>query len=83
MNNLSCTLKKLRRDDGALSMLQACVQLRNQQLGPSHPHTVDATATLKVWQTPIEILSSKDQLLPADRRSGTDKIHIQSNLCRP
>ncbi|KAN0066838.1 hypothetical protein V8E54_015010 [Elaphomyces granulatus] len=67
MNNLSCTLKKLRRHDEALSMPQACVQLRNQQLGPSHPHTVDATATLK------------DQLLPADRRSGTDKIHIQSN----
>ncbi|KAN0066833.1 hypothetical protein V8E54_015005 [Elaphomyces granulatus] len=45
---------KLHRHDEAVSMLQACVQLRNQRLGPSHPQTVSATATLKTWQTPIE-----------------------------
>jgi tetratricopeptide repeat protein len=54
MCNLSHTLEKLRRHDEALSMLQACVRLRNQRLGPSHPHTVDATATLKAWQSPFE-----------------------------
>ncbi|KAN0070729.1 hypothetical protein V8E54_010894 [Elaphomyces granulatus] len=54
MYNLSHTLKKLRRHDEALSMLQACLQLQNRRLGPSHPDTVASTATLKIWQTPIE-----------------------------
>ncbi|KAN0082027.1 hypothetical protein V8E54_003325 [Elaphomyces granulatus] len=58
MNNLALTYQRqgrwteLRRHDEALSMLQACVQLRNQLLGPSHPDTVAATATLKRWQSP-------------------------------
>jgi hypothetical protein len=31
-------------------MLEACVQLQNQQLGANHPHTISATATLRQWQ---------------------------------
>jgi hypothetical protein len=31
-------------------MLQACVQPQKQQLGPTHTHTVAATASLKSWQ---------------------------------
>ncbi|KAN0069929.1 P-loop containing nucleoside triphosphate hydrolase protein [Elaphomyces granulatus] len=34
----------------ALSLLQDCVQLQEQRLGPTHPHTVSATADLKAWQ---------------------------------
>ncbi|KAN0066948.1 hypothetical protein V8E54_014872 [Elaphomyces granulatus] len=34
----------------ALSMLQACVELQDKRLGPTHPHTVAATAHLKNWQ---------------------------------
>ena len=35
-------------------MLEASVRLQNQRLGPSHPQTVTATATLKRWQSPFE-----------------------------
>ncbi|KAN0083378.1 hypothetical protein V8E54_002466 [Elaphomyces granulatus] len=27
-----------------------CVQLQEQRLGPTHPHTISATADLKAWQ---------------------------------
>src|SRR6267378_7700476 len=84
MWNLSLTLKDLRRHDEALSMLQACVQLRNQRLGPSHPHTVKATATLKRWQKRFEDPSIQG---PASTRRSpfprAAQIHIQSNLHYP
>ena len=50
MWNLSHTLKELGRHAEALSMLQACVQLQDRRLGPTHPHTVAATTDLKAWQ---------------------------------
>ena len=37
-------LQALHRNDEALSVLQSCVQLQNQRLGPTHPYTVAATA---------------------------------------
>jgi Tetratricopeptide repeat len=50
MWNLSHTLNGLGRHAAALSMLEDCVQLRNQRLGPTHPDTVAATAQLEAWQ---------------------------------
>ncbi|KAN0068754.1 hypothetical protein V8E54_012923, partial [Elaphomyces granulatus] len=50
MSNLSCTLKKLGRHAEALSLLQDCVQLREQRLDSTHPHTISDTALLKAWQ---------------------------------
>ena len=51
-------------------MLQDCVQLQNQRLGPSHPNsTVTATATLKRWQEQFEIAST-----------SLAQIYIQRNL---
>ena len=50
MWNLSYTLKTLHRHAEALSLLQACVQLQDRLLGPTHPHTAAATAELEAWK---------------------------------
>ncbi|KAN0075017.1 hypothetical protein V8E54_007628 [Elaphomyces granulatus] len=51
LSNLSHTLKGLSRHAVALSLLQDCVQLREQRLGPgSHSFFYYATACLKAWQ---------------------------------
>ncbi|KAN0087047.1 hypothetical protein V8E54_000735 [Elaphomyces granulatus] len=50
MSSLSHTLKGLGRHAEALSLLQDCVQLREQRLGPTHPDTISATAFLEDWQ---------------------------------
>ena len=50
MWNLSHTLKELHPRAEALSLLQACVRLLDNRLGPAHPDTVAATADLKEWQ---------------------------------
>jgi len=50
MSNLSHTLKGLGRHAEALSLLQDCVQLQEQRLGPTHPYTISAIADLKAWQ---------------------------------
>ncbi|KAN0069937.1 hypothetical protein V8E54_012243 [Elaphomyces granulatus] len=42
--------EKLGQRAEALSLLQDCVQLQEQRLGPTHPYTVSATADLKAWQ---------------------------------
>ena len=70
MWNLSHSLKGLGRNAEALSLLQACVQLQEQQLGPAHPDTVDATTHLKAWQKP----------LLADPRSTSDTYQRRSQL---
>jgi hypothetical protein len=59
MWNLSHTLKGLGRHAEALSLLQACVQLQEQRLGPAHPDTVAATADLKAWQKPFKYSTSR------------------------
>ena len=61
MWNLSYTIKDLGRHSEALSMLEACVQLQNQRLGPSHPYTVSAAAALEAWRAkviPVDISPS-------------------------
>jgi tetratricopeptide repeat protein len=50
MWHLSFALKGLGRRAEALSLLQDCVQLQEQRLGPTHPGTISATARLKAWQ---------------------------------
>ena len=57
--NLFHTLKQLGRHADALSMLEACVQLQDQRLGPAHPFTVAATADLKTWQNHFKYSTSQ------------------------
>ena len=53
MWHLSHIFKELHRNDEALSVLQSCVQLQNQRLGPTHPYTVAATALVPVGRYQI------------------------------
>jgi hypothetical protein len=75
MWNLSHNLKELGRHAEALSMLQACVELQEQRLGPIHPYTVAATADLKKNGKP------NSNILPNDRRSTLKSISCRI-FCR-
>ena len=77
MNNLSHTLKKLRRHDEALSMLQACVQLQNQRLGPSHPDTVDCYSHSEKMAKPFR------KSFPPRTSFYRPIVHVQSSLHCP
>jgi hypothetical protein len=50
MNNLAFTLKSQSRNDEAISIMEKCVQLRKQILGPQHPHTKTSLEALNEWQ---------------------------------
>ena len=47
MNNLAFMWKALCRDNKALELIENCVQLRKQRLGPDHSGTI---SSLNEWQ---------------------------------
>jgi hypothetical protein len=51
MAYLAFTLKSLRRDEEALSVLKTCFRLRKQIFGEQHPYTKSTLAALDRWQT--------------------------------
>ncbi|KAH8696323.1 hypothetical protein BGW36DRAFT_380691 [Talaromyces proteolyticus] len=77
MWNLSFTLKDLGRYSEALSMLETCVRLQKQLLGPSHPHTIMAAMALEAWQAE-EIPEDLSSLHGAD--SNTDSSPSTSGI---
>jgi hypothetical protein len=62
------------RDSDALAILDACVQLRNQQLGSNHPQTISATATLNKWRILTEKLQPLDQPQKPRKRDMVKKL---------
>ena len=48
MNNLAFTWKSLGRSD-AIRLMEDCAVAQQRVLGPTHPHTLSALATIKRW----------------------------------
>ncbi|KAK0720519.1 hypothetical protein B0H67DRAFT_576503, partial [Lasiosphaeris hirsuta] len=49
MNNLAYTWKSQGRYEDALTLLQNCLHLQQQKLGPDHPNTISTHTTLTHW----------------------------------
>jgi hypothetical protein len=50
MNNLAFMWKALRRENEALELIENCLQLRQQRLGPGHSGTISSLKVLDEWQ---------------------------------
>ena len=50
MNNLAFTWKAQGRVAEAILLMDKCVQLQKQVLGPEHPHTEASLETLRKWK---------------------------------
>jgi tetratricopeptide (TPR) repeat protein len=83
MWNFSHSLKELGRHAEALSMLQACVQLRHKRLGPAYRDTAAATANLKEWQELFpysNLRPSSNAYPPAEQSQLSRSTQVQKEV---
>ncbi len=50
MSNLALNWRSMGQHRNALSLMQACSDLRQRVLGPDHPHTISTLRALSIWQ---------------------------------
>lgn len=50
MMNLALIWKDMGRHEGAIGLMQACFDIRQEVLGPDYPDTVSTLSSLRAWR---------------------------------